>query len=47
MVLYECSIRHAVCGIDIVGVGCVLLALVINAKVKKLGGTMEGALPHA
>ena len=47
MALYECSIRHAVCGIDIVGVGGVLLAPVINAKVKKLGGTMEGALPHA
>ena len=47
MVLHECSIRHAVCGIDIVGMGCVLLAPVINAKVKKLGGTMEGALLHA
>ena len=47
MVLHECSICHGVCGIDIVGMGCVLLALVINAKVKKMGGTMEGALPHA
>ena len=47
MVLHECSIRHAVCGIDIVGVGCVLSAPVINAKVKKLGGTMEGALSYA
>ena len=47
MVLHECSICHGVCGVDIVGVGGVLLAPVINAKVKKLGGTMEGALPHA
>ena len=47
MVLHECSIRHTVCGIDIVGVGGVLSAPVINAKVKKLGGTMEGAVPHA
>ena len=47
MVLHECSIRHAVCGIDIVGMGCVLSAPVINAKVKKLGGTMEGALSYA
>ena len=47
MVLYECCIRHAVCGIVIVGMGCVLLAPVINAKVKRLGGTMEGALSYA
>ena len=47
MVLHECCICHGVCGIVIVGVGGVLLAPVINAKVKKLGGTMEGALPHA
>ena len=47
MVLYECCIRHTVCGIDIVGMGCVLLAPVINAKVKRLGGTMEGALSYA
>ena len=47
MALYECSIRHAVCGIDIVGMGCVLSAPVINAKVKKLDGTMEGALSYA
>ena len=47
MVLHECSICDGVCGIVIVGMGCVLLAPVINAKVKKLGGTMEGALSHA
>lgn len=47
MVLHECSICDGVCGVDIVGVGCVLLAPVINAKVKKLGGTMEGALSYA
>ena len=39
MVLHECGICHGVCG--------VLSTPVINAKVKKLGGTMEGALPHA
>ena len=47
MVLHECGISHAVCGIVIVGLGCVLLVPVINAKVKKLGGTMEGALSYA
>ena len=47
MVLHECGICHGVCGIDIVGMGGVLSAPVINAKVKKLGGTMEGALSYA